>query len=506
MRQVVTVLAAAMVLVATSAFAQTIGTFRWQLQPFCNVVSIDVTQQGAHYRLDGFDDQCGAAQRAPLVGLATLNPDSTIGLGLNLVTVPGGRSVHVDARITLAQLGGPWSDSAGNSGTFVFNGAAAGLPPRPVPPGVAPGSVTSAALAPGAVTAAAIADGTIGAADVNSAEVQRRIATTCAAGLYFTGVSATGAPTCSAGPLASGSFTVALGPGAGNFSVAGFNTAIGQNALRDNTNGQGNTALGFAALQASIAASGGNTAVGASALPSLTTGFWNTAIGEAAALNLRAGTDNTVVGRAALLTNVNGANNTAVGGNALFFATGSANIAIGKDAGSSVTIGSSNILIGSAGASTESLTTRIGSGQTRAFMAGIRGVTTATAAIPVLVGTDGQLGTTSSSRRFKEDIADMGDASSRVFQLRPVTFRFTQAAADGSKPLDFGLIAEEVAEVFPELAVAGADGRIETVAYHKLPALLLNELQKQQKVIAEQAKAIDELRRRLDAMTSDAKR
>ncbi len=114
------------------ARAQSLGTFSWQLQPYCNVVSVSVIQQGAVYTLDGYDDQCGAAQRAPLVGIATPNPDGTIGLGLNIVTVPGGRGVQVEARITLTTLGGPWTDGAGNSGTFVF-GASTGGSPRPVP-------------------------------------------------------------------------------------------------------------------------------------------------------------------------------------------------------------------------------------------------------------------------------------------------------------------------------------------------------------------------------------
>ena len=112
------------------------------------------------------------------------------------------------------------------------------------------------------------------------------------------------------------------------------------------------------------------------------------------------------------------------------------------------------------------------------------GVTTgASNAIPVVIDGNGQLGTVSSSRRFKEDIRDMGDASRALFNLRPVTFRYARAYNDGAKPIQYGLVAEEVAEVFPELAVRGADGQIETVAYHKLPALLLNDLQRQQRVI-----------------------
>jgi len=126
---------AAVLLVTSVAEAQSLGTFRWQLQPFCNVVTVNVAQQGAVYTLDGYDDQCGAEQRAPLVGLATPNPDGTIGLGLNVVTAPGGRGVQIDARLSLATLGGSWEDSAGNSGTLAF-GASTGGNPRPAPPGI----------------------------------------------------------------------------------------------------------------------------------------------------------------------------------------------------------------------------------------------------------------------------------------------------------------------------------------------------------------------------------
>ncbi len=122
-----------LLLLPSVAAAQPIGTFSWQLQPFCNRVTVNVTQNGGIYTADGYDDQCGAPQRAPLVGLGTPNPDGTIGFGLHVVTVPGGRGVQIDARITLAALGGSWSDSAGNSGTFAFN-ANTGGSPRPAPP------------------------------------------------------------------------------------------------------------------------------------------------------------------------------------------------------------------------------------------------------------------------------------------------------------------------------------------------------------------------------------
>lgn len=120
---------------APDARAQNLGTFRWQLQPYCNVVTVTLVQEGAVYAADGYDDQCGAAQRAPLVGLATPNPDGTIGFGLHVVTVPGGRAIAIDARVTLPTASGTWSDSAGNAGTFAFGAATSGSP-RPAPPGL----------------------------------------------------------------------------------------------------------------------------------------------------------------------------------------------------------------------------------------------------------------------------------------------------------------------------------------------------------------------------------
>ena len=115
-----------------TAHAQPLGTFTWQLQPFCNVVTVNVTQQGAVYTMDGYDDQCGATRRAPIVGLGTPNPDGTIGLGWNIVTTPGGRAVQVDARITLPSASGSWTDSAGNAGTLAL-GASTGGNARPLP-------------------------------------------------------------------------------------------------------------------------------------------------------------------------------------------------------------------------------------------------------------------------------------------------------------------------------------------------------------------------------------
>ncbi len=114
------------------ADAQSLGTFRWQLQPYCNVVSVAVTQNGSVYRLEGTDDQCGGGNdRASVIGTAFQNPDGSIGFGLNIVT-PGGQAVPVEAEISLAALSGTWRDSAGNSGPFTFTpGAGTGGSPRP---------------------------------------------------------------------------------------------------------------------------------------------------------------------------------------------------------------------------------------------------------------------------------------------------------------------------------------------------------------------------------------
>jgi hypothetical protein len=124
-------LALSLAFMPSLAAAQPFGTLHWQLQPFCNRVTATINQDGAVYTLDGFDDQCGASQRAPLVGTAVPNPDGTVGLGFT-VTVAGARAVHVAARVDPGTGSGTWVDSAGNTGAFALNASAAGAP-RPVP-------------------------------------------------------------------------------------------------------------------------------------------------------------------------------------------------------------------------------------------------------------------------------------------------------------------------------------------------------------------------------------
>ena len=176
-----------------------------------------------------------------------------------------------------------------------------------------------------------------------------------------------------------------------------------------------------------------------------------------------------------------GFGNTAVGRGALGQTTGQRNTALGYSAGLLTTTGTDNIHIRNVGVAAETKTIKIGTEgtQERAFIAGIRGVTTGAAdAVTVMIDSNGQLGTVSSSRRYKEDISDMAAVSERLLALRPVTFRYNKALDDGEKPIQFGLIAEEVAEVFPELVVYDRENRPETVKYHLLSSLLLNELQK----------------------------
>jgi hypothetical protein len=162
---------------ATPAAAQPLGSFRWQLQPYCNVLTLAVVQQGGQYQLDGIDDQCVAAQAASVRGMAFLNPNGSIGFGLTVVTAPGGTPIHIDATISLPGLNGTWRDSAGNTGNLIFGAGVPSSGPRPVPTGglppasvttiqIAAAAVTAAQLANGAVTSASIANGTVTTADL----------------------------------------------------------------------------------------------------------------------------------------------------------------------------------------------------------------------------------------------------------------------------------------------------------------------------------------------------
>jgi hypothetical protein len=264
------------------------------------------------------------------------------------------------------------------------------------------------------------------------------------------------------------------------------NTAIGVLALTANTTGFSNTANGVSSLALNTTGSQ-NTASGAWALHTNTIGLYNTAWGYLALSQNATGSSNTASGSGAIQANTTGDRNTANGANALWSnTTGSSNIAIGYAAGTNLTTGSNNIDIGHPGVAAESSTIRIGTPgtQTRTFIGGVRGVTTgATDAVAVVVDSNGQLGTISSSRRVKDDIADMAGASSGLMNLRPVTFHYKIDQNAASRTLQYGLIAEEVAEIYPGLVARSANGQIETVLYQFLPPMLLNEYQNQQRTI-----------------------
>lgn len=597
-------LAALLTAFGPDAGAQPLGSFSWHMAPYCNTITVQVAQDGAIYTLDGYDDQCGAAERAAVSGTAFLNPTGLVGLGLTIVTTAGGTPVHVDAVLDLATLGGTWTDDHGNSGALVFGVAAPGAgTPRPLGAGgTADGSITTAKLADGAVTAAKIdplevqrriagacpagqliaavnidgtvsceppastaggditgvvaGDGLVGGStsgDVSLAadfsRVQARIASPCPPGEAMIGVNPNGSVSCLPagtgditavttslpiiGGSASGAVSLSLAfGGTGNANTvarsdhmhgtsisAGSNTHIGSGALSTATPGSNNTAVGTDVLGENLAAGNGNTGVGAYAMADQADGTQNTAVGSYALQSNTSGSMNTAIGREALNQLVGqslgvGSRNTAIGKAALSdLDDGYTNTAIGAFAGDGLTNGRDNIYIGSAaGSAAESFTTRIGTGfaASRTFVTGIRGVTTSiNNAVPVVIDSAGQLGTVSSSRRTKFDIADIDPAASALVQrLRPVQFRYRQAFADGSTPLQYGLIAEEVDEVLPALVADGADGSPETVKYHVLPALLLadvqrleRERQRLEEALEREAARVADLERRLDAQS-----
>jgi hypothetical protein len=296
----------------------------------------------------------------------------------------------------------------------------------------------------------------------------------------------------------------------GNFALArrnhgNDNIAIGRNAMFDNSensvSGSDNIALGAGSLL-HLSLGVENTAIGVNALNGANatsrglTGSFNVAVGGMALYGLRDGDSNTALGYNALAEIVSGYRNTAMGTDALNnTTTGFRNVAVGNEAGLNVTTGSDNIILGTQnfGRPAESGVVRIGSNtyQKKTFIAGISGVKTGLdTAKTVFIDSRGQLGTLKSSARFKEDIQPMGSTSARLLSLRPVTFRYKEHEEDGSQPIQYGLIAEEVAETFPELAVLDGEGKPETVSYHLLATLLLNEFKKAHQVIEAQAARI----------------
>src|SRR5207249_2495741 len=275
------------------------------------------------------------------------------------------------------------------------------------------------------------------------------------------------------------------------------NTANGFAALNSNTTGERNTATGRAALTFNTTGNN-NTADGHDALFFNDTGIWNTATGSFALFSNTSANDNTAIGYFALFGNTTGNNNTANGTNALLNnTTGNENIALGNLAGSNLTTGDNNIDIGNQGVAAEAGTIRIGTQgtQTATYIAGISGIPIG-AGVAVRVNASGQLGTVASSARFKDEIKPMDKASEAILALKPVTFHYKKELdPDGIR--QFGLVAEEVEKVDPDLEARDAKGKVYTVRYEAVNAMLLNEFLKEHRMVQQQEKEIDALKAEL---------
>jgi hypothetical protein len=325
-----------------------------------------------------------------------------------------------------------------------------------------------------------------------------------------------------------------------SLTTGGFNTAVGFLSLRSDTVGAFNTGLGAGTLLANNANQ--NTATGAGALLSNTTGDSNTATGAFALFNNASGSENTANGYQALFfsasnynsafgayalasnvigqgnnafgwgaleSNFEGVGNNAVGYAALFSNLGDYNTAIGDSAGALLS-GHYNICIGAGVEGTfGSNTIRIGdnlpdgSGDSACFIGGINGQTAANGA-PVYINTSGQLGTLTSSARFKDDVKPMDKDSETILALKPVTFRYKKQI-DAKRIAQFGLVAEEVAKVNPDLVVNGRDGKPYSVRYEAVNAMLLNEFLKEHRTVQEQGAIIAELRRGMEVLAATVK-
>jgi hypothetical protein len=268
-----------------------------------------------------------------------------------------------------------------------------------------------------------------------------------------------------------------------SYTTGDNNTATGANALSSNTSGGSNTATGFQALFSNRGSL--NTANGTDALYHNTTAFFNTAMGYRALYNNTTGLSNTANGYQALYLNITGGSNTANGVQALYRTTGGNNIALGFQAGVNLTTGDNNIDVGNAGVAGESNKIRIGKQGTHngTFIAGISGV--AVTGSQVVVNAMGKLGVAASSARLKEAIKPMDKASEAILALKPVTFRYKEQI-DPDRIPQFGLIAEEVEKVNPDLVVRDENGEIYTVRYDAVNAMLLNEFLKEHKKVEEQ--------------------
>ena len=302
-----------------------------------------------------------------------------------------------------------------------------------------------------------------------------------------------------------------------NNTIGSFNTATGSLALNSNTTALGNTAVGYQALYSNTSG-GGNNAFGSGALSSNISGIRNLAVGSGALGSLTSGELNTAVGNVTLFNCVGGNFNTALGRDALGRTDGDQNTGLGFFAGSNLSgDGTNNIYIGNVGPvpiGTESNTIRLGTqtasigtyfseshpmpAHTATFIAGISG--TAVAGAAVKVNANGQLGVAPSSERFKAEIKPMDQASEAILALKPVSFLYKKEIDPHCTP-QFGLVAEQVEKVNPDLVTRDPDGKAFTVRYEAVNAMLLNEFLKEHKTVQEQGATIGRLQKQIEALT-----
>jgi hypothetical protein len=289
-----------------------------------------------------------------------------------------------------------------------------------------------------------------------------------------------------------------------------FTTAEGCNALNSLTSGAGNTGVGWRSLFSNATANF-NTAIGAGALI-LNNADSNTATGAAALLLNTTGSGNTAVGTQAMVHNDTGTNNTAVGASALFSSTGARNSAFGFTALENLTIGDGNTGIGFfAGAALVTGSDNVYIGNTSSqpnennhtYISNINTTSVSgggadTVTVDLISGLIGHL---SSSRRHKEQIKPMANSSEALYRLKPVTYRYRKEI-DASQTLDYGLVAEEVAEIDPNLTACNREGQIETVRYNAINAMLLNEFLKEHKTVQQQGQTIARLEKQLETVTA----
>ena len=289
------------------------------------------------------------------------------------------------------------------------------------------------------------------------------------------------------GNTATGSYSL------GSNTTGNFNTATGDAALRLNTTGVDNTATGASALWRNSAGNY-NTAAGVGALTNNVGGAGNTAVGYQTLYNNTAGY-NIAIGYQTLQNNTTGAANTAIGYQALRSnTTGAYNVALGATAGQNQTTGISNIYIGPYGAE------GVPGENYACYISNIMNQISSWGT-PVYVNSWNKLGTLTSSRRFKEDIKPMNNTSEALFGLKPVTFRYKKEIDPQGIP-QFGLIAEDVAQVNPQLVVRDKEGKVNTVRYEQINAMLLNEFLKEHKKVEEQEVTISDLKKDLGVLTA----